>query len=210
MTTTYDSPEWAALLAGIRADPDADLPRLVAADWLDDHGKPLRAEIIRLSVAAAAGDTRPAVGDRLGRIVNLCRPHSLGLMCAYDRRPGHGWRRVRGFFEEVTCAAGGWVQYAAGLLAREPVRRVRFTQGSWHTPRIGHIRRDWPDIEFTPPEPVQTVAPDYWWAQQPDGRFAASGTGPCPVRLGQRVGGMVVTEVSDNTAENTWRAVAVA
>lgn len=45
--TPYDSPEWAALIAGIRADPDDDVRRGVAADWLDDHGEGGRAAIIR-------------------------------------------------------------------------------------------------------------------------------------------------------------------
>ena len=42
-----------ALLAGILADPDADLPRLVFADWLEETGHPAdcaRAEYIRLAI----------------------------------------------------------------------------------------------------------------------------------------------------------------
>jgi uncharacterized protein (TIGR02996 family) len=38
-----------ALLAAVLAAPDDDLPRLVYADWLDDHGDP-RAEYLRLGV----------------------------------------------------------------------------------------------------------------------------------------------------------------
>ena len=44
------TPDRAALLAGIAADPDNDLRRLVFADWLDDHGEPARAEFIRLQI----------------------------------------------------------------------------------------------------------------------------------------------------------------
>src|SRR4051812_1418443 len=40
-----------ALLASIHATPDDDAPRLVFADWLDEHGEPERAEFIRLQVA---------------------------------------------------------------------------------------------------------------------------------------------------------------
>jgi uncharacterized protein (TIGR02996 family) len=39
-----------ALLAAVIASPDDDLPRLVYADWLDDHGQPERAEFIRVQV----------------------------------------------------------------------------------------------------------------------------------------------------------------
>ncbi len=49
-----------ALLAAVAADPGADLPRLVFADWLDDHGDADRAEFIRLQCAtAAASPTDP-------------------------------------------------------------------------------------------------------------------------------------------------------
>jgi uncharacterized protein (TIGR02996 family) len=50
-----------ALLAAIRADPDDDVPRLVYADWLDEHGQPERAELIRVQCALAplpSGDAR--------------------------------------------------------------------------------------------------------------------------------------------------------
>lgn len=36
MTSYYEREEWPAFLAAIRAAPDDDLPRLVAADWLDE------------------------------------------------------------------------------------------------------------------------------------------------------------------------------
>ena len=40
-----------ALLAAVHAQPLDDAPRLVLADWLDEHGQPERAEFIRLQVA---------------------------------------------------------------------------------------------------------------------------------------------------------------
>lgn len=39
-----------ALLAAVRANPDDDTPRLVLADWLDDHGEPDFAAFIRLEI----------------------------------------------------------------------------------------------------------------------------------------------------------------
>lgn len=48
MTSPYALPEWAAFLARIRANPADDLPRLVAADWLEEHGEAGRAEFIRV------------------------------------------------------------------------------------------------------------------------------------------------------------------
>jgi uncharacterized protein (TIGR02996 family) len=40
-----------ALLAAIRSAPDDDVPRLVYADWLDEHDDPDRAEFIRVQIA---------------------------------------------------------------------------------------------------------------------------------------------------------------
>jgi uncharacterized protein (TIGR02996 family) len=42
-----------AFLQAILADPDADGPRLVFADWLDEHGDHSRAEFIRTQIALA-------------------------------------------------------------------------------------------------------------------------------------------------------------
>src|ERR1043166_8796102 len=42
-----DSP----FLAAIAADPEDDTPRLVFADWLDEHDDPDRAEFIRIHCA---------------------------------------------------------------------------------------------------------------------------------------------------------------
>lgn len=40
-------PEAAAFLRAIAANPDDDTPRLVFADWLEEHGEPERAEFVR-------------------------------------------------------------------------------------------------------------------------------------------------------------------
>src|SRR5215471_7840250 len=42
-----------ALLAAIRDHPDEDTPRLVYADWLQEHDQPERAEFIRVQIEAA-------------------------------------------------------------------------------------------------------------------------------------------------------------
>jgi len=45
-----------ALLAAVRAAPEDDAPRLVYADWLEEHGQPDRAEFIRVQCALARRD----------------------------------------------------------------------------------------------------------------------------------------------------------
>ena len=77
------SPDELALLAGIHADPRADLPRLVYADWLDDHGHESWASLLRSELAAGIDPTAPrdlaplrtwaAPTGRTFRLVHLSR-----------------------------------------------------------------------------------------------------------------------------------------
>lgn len=73
-----------ALLAEIIASPADDVPRLIYADWLDEQGQSLRAEIIRvqIEIAGMAGD-----------IPDNCRPRWTEL-CSREKKlltPGHFW-----------------------------------------------------------------------------------------------------------------------
>jgi uncharacterized protein (TIGR02996 family) len=69
-TAGHERPRWAAvastgdqkqLLAAILADPDEDTPRLVYADWLEEHDDPARAEFIRVQCRLAGRLRREAV-----------------------------------------------------------------------------------------------------------------------------------------------------
>jgi len=55
-----------ALLAAIIAHPDEDTPRLVYADWLQEHDQPERAEHIRLSIQLDLVDLEPEALNLLG------------------------------------------------------------------------------------------------------------------------------------------------
>jgi uncharacterized protein (TIGR02996 family) len=44
----YTSPQALALLEQAKETPEDDSPRLVLADWLDEHGDAERAEFIRV------------------------------------------------------------------------------------------------------------------------------------------------------------------
>lgn len=67
MSDVYAYPDYAALLAAVKADPDSDLPRHILADWLDDHAEADRAELIRLQceLAKLRGRT-DSLGRRIG------------------------------------------------------------------------------------------------------------------------------------------------
>lgn len=49
------SAQFQPFLRAIIARRDDDLPRLIAADWLDEHGCGERAEFIRLQIELAKG-----------------------------------------------------------------------------------------------------------------------------------------------------------
>jgi uncharacterized protein (TIGR02996 family) len=55
-----------AFLEAICAAPDDDAPRLVYADWLEEHGDPERAEFIRAQIELAKP---PARGSRTRQLM---------------------------------------------------------------------------------------------------------------------------------------------
>src|SRR4051794_2894901 len=75
--TTAPCPELLALLAGARASPHEDAPRLVLADWLEEHGDG-RGELMRCQLERAAlppGDPRQReLDDRLWDLLARHRP----------------------------------------------------------------------------------------------------------------------------------------
>ena len=82
----------AALLAAIRAAPADDAPRLVYADWLDEHGQPERAEFIRLQCELARrGD--PALRRREAELLAAHHDAFAGPLAAPHLR----FRFARGF-----------------------------------------------------------------------------------------------------------------
>src|SRR4051794_770757 len=66
----------AALLRAIREHPDDDAPRLVLADWYEEHGDPARAEFIRAQVRLARLPARdPARAPLEARAAALLKRH---------------------------------------------------------------------------------------------------------------------------------------
>lgn len=135
----HGRPEWAALRAAVRAAPSDDLPRLVAADWLDERGEPERAEFIRLQVEAARQKHRHTGGRAGCRACELARRSRelvkrslrgrfvIGRRCELDGlesvtkgAPHKGVARVRvqrGFVVGVTCHFSVWQVDGDRLLA---------------------------------------------------------------------------------------------
>ncbi len=78
-----------ALLNACRADPVSDLPRLVLADWLDEHDDPARAELLRVQCELA----RPSLDTE--RIAEL-KARERALIAA-------NWRAWAGGLHAVCC-----------------------------------------------------------------------------------------------------------
>jgi uncharacterized protein (TIGR02996 family) len=84
-----------ALLAAIADRPDDDTPRLVYADWLDDHGAADRAEFIRLQCMLARDhEDDPAAAERADELENQ---HRIRWLAGVPTGPGLRWSFHRGF-----------------------------------------------------------------------------------------------------------------
>ena len=120
----------------ILADPDADGPRLVYADWLDDQGQLARAEFIRVQCAAAA---LPADDPRLdalrARAEVLLEQHRFGWgepLAGLATR----WDWHRGFPEMVRMEAKLFLIRGEDLFAVVPVRHVELLDVASHLTQV--------------------------------------------------------------------------
>src|SRR4051812_44991293 len=113
-----------AFLDDIIASPEDDAPRLIFADWLEDHGDPDRAEFIRLQVARAKGGNPEAVGGRERELLDANRTRwTEGL----EGRADQALFR-RGFVEGLWAQPSTMKGFQKGLaqLCRSfPVRLLR-------------------------------------------------------------------------------------
>src|SRR5215475_6482850 len=94
-----------ALLAAVAAQPDDDLPRLVYADWLDEHGDPDRAEFIRVQCAMARPPMTKAAFERWfsrsQELLTVHRERWLGPLAEFVES---SWFR-RGFTHTIKLSA---------------------------------------------------------------------------------------------------------
>jgi uncharacterized protein (TIGR02996 family) len=117
------------LLAAIRAAPEDDAPRLVYADWLEEHGDPARAEFIRIQCML---ERLPYGGARSRRL----REREAALRTAHEQawlQELPAWARHhaefrRGFVEALRfCRAADWLAEGADLVRRTPLQELHLT-----------------------------------------------------------------------------------
>ena len=127
----------AALLKAVCRNKADDTPRLVYADWLDEHVRPERAEFIRLQCALAAegylgipNDPQPQFDPRQYRINFLWDQNreqwSREVPKWATRFPVSPF--VRGFCEHFMLVAAPFLRYGPQLLDRTPVTSLKLVQ----------------------------------------------------------------------------------
>jgi uncharacterized protein (TIGR02996 family) len=124
-----------AFFQDILANPDDDTPRLVYADWLDEHGDPDRAEFVRLQCRLAG----LSAGLEERRALGLRQQLLLHRHVAEWARPVRGLVRAyqfhRGFVGEVWMEEPAFRDTAERLFRLAPVQHLHL--GGWRrfTPR---------------------------------------------------------------------------
>jgi uncharacterized protein (TIGR02996 family) len=117
------------LLSAVIESPDDDTPRLVSADWLDDHGQADRAEFIRAQVELARpGAPSPRRREVAFRARTLLDRHRDEWLEPLGRFYLHDTRFGRGFVEMAGLMAGDFEEHAAELFAAVPLRRLWLTE----------------------------------------------------------------------------------
>ncbi len=118
-----------ALLRAVCENPDDDLPRLVFADWLDEHDEPARAEFIRVQVEFAQRASNGLGADpKLRRIDReIWAVHGQRWQAELPRIQGVEWfsECFRGFVERVSVSSDSLiVERADDILSAAPIQHL--------------------------------------------------------------------------------------
>jgi uncharacterized protein (TIGR02996 family) len=150
-----------AFLQAIRETPSDDAPRLIYADWLEEHGRTERAEFIRLQCRLAslpqADEGRGVLEDRVEELLRRNWEEWVGPLREiagpkYDRY-NEGWLRRayhpeglrrfrRGFVDAITLDAERFLSYAEKLASLVPLRQLDL----WGAGRCAHALADTPRL----------------------------------------------------------------
>jgi uncharacterized protein (TIGR02996 family) len=136
--------EQAAFLRAVIDRPDDNLPRLIFADWLDEHGEPERAEFIRVQCRQLPYDENRV--RRLARRFFEGQPDPISGKGSVSCSPYYAakYRQVsgerlrfhayRGFVEHCYLPAAVFLHHAETLTAVAPLRDVTLSNKPWDDP----------------------------------------------------------------------------
>jgi uncharacterized protein (TIGR02996 family) len=112
-----------AFLEAIRQQPDDDAPRLIYADWLEEHGQPERAEFIRVQIEMdRLPEGSPRWYDLDGRAQALLAQQELDWLGPMAEVLT-SWLFRRGFLDSVELQAEMFLRRGEELFRREPIRK---------------------------------------------------------------------------------------
>jgi uncharacterized protein (TIGR02996 family) len=122
-----------AFLKDIIEHPDDDTPRLIYADWLDEHGQPARGEFIRVQCELA----RLPEGDERRVVLAAREKDLLAAHAAEWTAPLAGWGAEtpefrRGLVESVKMTVWDFLAHAGAMMAWTPVREIEL----WDSGRL--------------------------------------------------------------------------
>lgn len=114
-----------AFLADIQEHPDDDAPRLVYADWLEEHGQPERAELIRVQIALAdPPDDLAAYRALRVREGALLDEHGKEWFEPLKKVGVRAWVLRRGLVEHLAMPASKFLAHGEELFALAPIQAV--------------------------------------------------------------------------------------
>src|SRR5262249_48998724 len=116
-----------AFLQAILDAPEDDAPRLIYADWLEEHGDAEQAEFIRLQLQLdRPAETEPGGHDQQGRREDLLHQQRATWRAGLPETPGICWQAFRRGFPEAVEVEGvePFLRHARRLFAAAPVRHV--------------------------------------------------------------------------------------
>jgi uncharacterized protein (TIGR02996 family) len=134
-----------ALFQTILEHPDDDAPRLVYADWLEEHGDAERAEFIRTQIEAHRTEENDARRKDLeSRAEALLRTHRRAWRAPFKVR----YEIRRGFIESVGMTIDDYRRYSDELFRLAPITRLALihlrTEADARTiaasPHLGRVR----------------------------------------------------------------------
>ncbi len=127
------------LLRTIAREPEDDAPRLVYADWLEEHGQTERADFIRAQIELATlTEDSPRRRELAFRARELLDRHEDEWVAPL--RPwAHDWRFSRGFVEKLGLKAAELEERAEVLFVTCPVRRLWVTELGSAVEPLSHI-----------------------------------------------------------------------
>jgi uncharacterized protein (TIGR02996 family) len=117
------------LLSAVCEEPENDDPRLVFADWLEDHDQPERAEFIRVQITLARSADRPDAKALRARESALLKEHEEAwtrpledFASAFFGKP---FEFRRGFVENIGTEGELLCEDGKRLFSLAPIREVR-------------------------------------------------------------------------------------